>query len=217
MVTFAEAKGHNARNIRKALELLVLVKPWEADDPEVLTVHDATGLVIPAGYLPVGMTTKSDGATYSRDMSTSDVESHGYTEPVRKDITSDTNTLSLTMQESAMTAMGLYNGIDLSATTTDTDGNFYFDKASRPAQPYFRVLAVARDGAGPESVYVARWLPRAQVTEMGEQTWSEESEITYPVTFTAYLDTEFGTSMREIWGGPGLDHAAMGFTAPVTP
>lgn len=217
MVTFAEAKGHDARNIRKILELTVLVKPWEDDDTEITSIWGPTGLVVPPGYAPVGMTTKSDGLSWSRDMSTSDVESHGYTEPVRRDITSDTSGLNFTMQESRMAAMGLYHGIDLSATSTDADGNVFFDKASRPAQPYYRVLAIGKDGAGPDAIYNARWLPRAQVTEMGEQTWSEDNELAYPVTFSAYLDANFGTSMRELWGGPGLDHAAMGFEAPPSP
>ncbi|QIG57682.1 major tail protein [Arthrobacter phage Shoya] len=215
MATFTEAKGHTPSNIRKILEMAIFVKPAEDDDTAITQVYvTATGLTIPTGYLPVGMVTKDDGATWTRDQESSDVTSYGYAEPVRRDIVSDVTGLSFTMQESKKTTMELFHGLDLSTVTTDSAGNFFFDKASRPAQRKYRVLALGKDGDGPDAVYVARWLTNAQITENGEQAWSEGDEVKYPATFTAYTDSTFGTSFREIWGGPGLDHAAMGFPAP---
>lgn len=215
MSTFTEAKGHNASNIRKVLEMAIFVKPAEDGDTAITKVYTkADGLTIPAGYMPVGLTTKDDGATWSRDQETSDVTSHGYAEPTRRDIVSDVTGLAFTMQESKRQSMELFHGLDLSSVTTDSDGNFFFDKASRPAQRKYRVLALGKDGDGPDAVYVVRWLPNAQVTENGEQAWSEGDEVRYPATFTAYNSEEFGTSFREIWGGPGVDHEAMGFPTP---
>lgn len=216
MATFTEAKGHKGSNIRKILEMAIFVKPVDEADLAIDKIYTtAGGLTIPAGYSPVGMVTKDDGASWSRDQESSDVTSYGYAEPVRRDILSDVTGLSFTMQESKKLTMELFHGLDLSAITTDADGNFFFDKASRPAQRKYRVLALGKDGDGPEAVYQARWLPNAQITENGEQAWSEGDEIKYPASFTAYNDEQFGTSFREIWGGPGLDHAAMGFTPPV--
>jgi hypothetical protein len=215
MATFTEAKGHNRDNIRKVLEMAIFVKPVADADTAITQIYTtALGLIIPAGYLPVGMVTKDDGATWSRDQESSDVTSFGYAEPVRRDVVSDVTGLAFTMQESKKTTMELFHGLDLSAITTDAQGNFYFDKASRPVNRKYRVLALGKDGDGPDAVYVARWLPNAQVTENGEQAWSEGDEVKYPATFTAYTDTTFGTSYREIWGGPGVDHAAMGFPVP---
>lgn len=214
MVTFNEAKGHNPSNIRKILEMAIFVKPVADADTAITKVYDATGLVVPAGYLPVGVVTKDDGAAWTRDQETSDVESYGYAEPTRRDITKDVTGLGFTMQESKKTVMELYHGLDLTAITTDADGNFFFDKASRPVQRRYRVFALGKDGDGPDAVYVARWLPNAQVTESAEQAWSEGDEVKYPSSLTAYTDSQFGTSFREIWGGPGLDHAAMGFAPP---
>lgn len=215
MVTFTEAKGHLGSNIRKILEQAIFIKPVEDDDVAIDKIYTtAGGLTIPAGYMPVGMITKDDGASWSRDQESSDVTSYGYAEPVRRDIVSDITGLSFTMQESKKLSMEMFHGLDLSAITTDADGNFFFDKASRPAQRKYRVLALGKDGDGPDAIYVARWLPNAQVTENGEQAWSEGDEVKYPATLTAYTDSQFGTSFREIWGGPGLDHAAMGFAAP---
>lgn len=220
MATWTEARGHKGSNIRKILEMAIFVKPVATGDTAITKVWTGnTGqLVIPAGYLPVGMTTKDDGVTWTRDQESSDVTSYGYAEPVRRDIVSDVSGLAFTMQESKKTTMELFHGLDLSTVTTDTalnGGSFYFDKASRPAQRRYRVLALGKDGDGPDAIYLARWLPNAQITENGEQSWSEGDEIKYPATFTAYTDSTFGTSLREIWGGPGLKHADMGFPVPV--
>src|SRR5690606_18035575 len=95
--------------------------------------------------------------------------------------------------------------------TADTDGNIVIDRPSRPETLYWRALAIGKDGAGPNAIYMARWLPRASVTEMAEQSWQEGEEIRYPATLTAYLDQTAGTALRELWGGPGLDADAMGF------
>jgi hypothetical protein len=214
MATFTEAKGHNPSNIRKVLEMAIFMKPWEADDEEITSIWGASGLVIPADYKPAGMVSKSDGATWSRDQETSDVESYGYAEPTRSDIIKDVTGLAFTMQESMKLSMEVYHGLDLSAITTDAQGNFFFDRAARPVSRKWRVLAVGKDGDGPDAIYIAKWLPKAQVTENGEQAWSEGDEIKYPATLSGKTDEAFGTSYREIWGGPGVDHVAMGFPAP---
>lgn len=213
--TFNELKGHNKDNLRKALEMAIFVKPREDSDEEITKIWSPTeGLIIPTGYMSVGRTTKDDGATWSRDQENSEVTSHGYAEPGRTDIVGDVSGLAFTMQESKRTVMEIHHGLDLSNITTDADGNFYFDKASRPRTRPWSVLALGKDGDGPDAIYMARWLPDATVTENGEQAWTEGDEIKYPATFTARTDEAVGTSLREIWGGPGLDHVAMGFKAP---
>lgn len=215
-VSFSQSRAGNPANIRKILEFAVFVKHHEDSDEEITKIWKADGLVIPAGYQSLGVI-KKDGETWTRDQSTSDVTSHGYTEPTRRDITSDVTGLQLTAQESKLQTIELYNGVDLSEMTTDADGNFAWDRPSRPSARDLRVLAVGKDGEGPDAVYLARWLPRAQVTGMGQQSWNEDTEVEYPLTLTAYVDSEFGTSFREIWGGPGLDHTAMGLPAPTGP
>jgi hypothetical protein len=217
MATFAAVKGHNGRNIRKVLEMSIFLKPIEDDDVEVTKVYDATGVVVPEGYTSVGMTTKENGATWPRDQEVSEVESHGYAEATRRDWIKDVTGLSFTMQESKRQVLEVHHGVDLAGVTTDADGNFYFDKPARPAAKQYRVFALGKDGDGPDAIYVARWLPLCDVTENGEQAWQEGEEIRYPVTFNGKVDEAYGTSFREIWGGPGLDHVGMGFAAPAGP
>ena len=214
MATFNDIKGHNPKNIRKILEMAIFVKRYDDADTEINSIWDGTGLTLPAGYESVGLTTKSDGATWQRDQEVSDVTSHGYAEPTRRDILSDQTGLNFTAQEAKRTTLELDKGVDLSGVEPDAKGNLVIDKPSRPQPLYWRVLAIGKDGDGPDAIYVVRWLPRAQVTENAEQNWSEESELTFPSTFSAYTDPDVGTSMREIWAGPGLDHVEMGFPAP---
>lgn len=212
MATFNEVKQHDDRNIRKILEMAIFVRPYEEDFAPFNAIWGADGLIIPDGFVGVGKTTKSDGATWTRAQDTTDVESHGYSEPSRRDITSDVSGLTFTMQESKRTSMELYHDQDLSGVTVRPAGaGFYFDKPARPTARRWTVLGLGKDGDGPDAVYVARVLPRAQVTEMSDQSWTEENELQYPATMTGYTDTGWGTSIREIWGGPGLNAAAMGF------
>lgn len=214
MPTFNEVRGQNRSNILKVLELAIFARPWSATSTPVTSIWNATGLVIPTGFQPLGLTTKSDGVTWSREQDKSETMSYGHSQPTRIDITSDVSGLNFTMQESKRLTMEMYHGLSLSGVTTDANGNFYFDKPSRPAQPRWEILALGKDGAGPDAKYVVRILPEAQVTEMTEQTWTEDTEVLYPATLTGFVHEGWGTSFREIWGGPGIDHTAMGFPAP---
>lgn len=216
---FDSIKGHKGSNVRKILELAIFIKPYSSTSTPITSIYTGVsgGLVLPVGFLPVGMVTKDDGATWTRDQESADVMSYGYGSPVRRDITSDVAGLSFVMQESNKVALGLYHGQDLSAVTTGTTatgGNVLIDRPSRPVTPRYEVLALGKDGDGPDAVYLARILPNAQVTEMPEQSWTEGEEVKYPATFTAYVHDAWGTSFREIWAGPGLKHVDMGFTAP---
>lgn len=56
-------------------------------------------------------------------------------------------------------------------------------------------------------------MPMCQVTKIGDQTLGEDEEVLYPVTMTGYREPAYKTAVREIWGGPGIDRAAMGFGA----
>lgn len=216
MPTFSDLNTVNDALIRKGLEGLVAVKRWASGDPAVTALKDATGLLaLPSGYTAIGRITKSDGVSWTRDVSTSDVESLGAAEPTRRDITSDVSGLNFTAQESRLKVFELYDGVDLTGKTYDANGNVSYDKPARPASIYYRALVLFKDGDGADAVYFAKWLPRAQVTDRGEQTWSEGSEVQYPLTFNAFVDKAVGTSVRTLWAGPTTTMSDMGFTAAV--
>lgn len=213
MASFTELKSGNDANIFKALDFALFVKPYEKITDEIESIWStADGLMVPPDYEPLGYTTKGD-TSWSRDQNWSEVESHGESEPTRRDNTRDVEGLSLTAQETNAVVLALYKDMNLDGITPDTDGGIRIKKGSRPAGRHWHVLGVAKDGDGPNAVYVARWLPRAQVTEMGAQNWSEDSELQYPMTLTAKTDPDVGSSMVELYGGPGWDAAARGFGA----
>jgi hypothetical protein len=160
---------------------------------------------LPAGFEDLGWIT-SDGATYGRTTEVSDVTSFGSVQPTRSDVTQDTITMNVVAQETKLLTLGLYTGADTTAlTATAATGEFSIAKPSIPGFRYFRVLGlfIDRDDAGRE-IYMARYMPRARITEWGEQQLSDgDDPITYPMTFTGYEDSAVGYSHRWIFAGPG--------------
>jgi len=212
MPSFADLQKHFDDLIRKGLEGSVFAKRLTDADAEITKLKDATGLLaLPPGYEDVGNLTKDQGVNWTRDIDSSDTTSLGKSEPTRRDIISDVTGLQFTMQESKKAVFELYDGIDLTGVTQDANGNVSWDKADRPAAIYYRMFALFKDGDGADAIYFAKWLPRAQVTDRGEQGWNENNEVQYPVTLTAYVDRTAGTSMRTLWAGPAAKMTAMGF------
>lgn len=160
---------------------------------------------LPSGWEDLGWTS-TDGVTYGRETEVAEVNSFGSTEPTRSDITTDTITMSVTAQETRLSTIGLYTGADTSALTADaTTGEFSISKPAIPGFRYWRVLGlfVDQDDNGRE-IYIARYMPRARITEYGEQQYqSGEDPISYNMTFTGFEDSTLGYSHRWIFGGPG--------------
>lgn len=212
MASFADLQNHFDDLIRKGLEGSVFAKRLVDADPEIEKLKDATGLLaLPPGYEDVGNLTKEQGVQWTREIDSSDTTSLGKSEPTRRDIVSDVTGLQFTMQESKKAVFEMYDGIDLSAVKQDEFGNVSWDKPDRAASIRYRLFALFKDGDGADAIYFAKWLPRAEVTDRGEQSWNENNEVQYPVTITSYVDKAVGTSMRTLWAGPAEKMTAMGF------
>lgn len=157
----------------------------------------------------------NDGASFSRDVSSSDVASWGSVTPTRTDITSDTTTLTVTAQETKLLTIGLATGADLSAAVLDAvTRELSVAKPTRPKSKHYRVLSVAVDQTDGGELYVARFLPRAKVSSFAEQSFGGgDDPITWGVTFTGEEDSDLGYSERWIFGGDGWSALAadMGF------
>lgn len=222
MADYETLKNKQNHLIRKALDGSVFVAPITAIAVTDLTTYTAGPPVVvdltalPAEYEDVGWIS-DDGAQFSRDVETSDVTSWGSVEPTRRDITSDTTTLAIACQETKKATIGLYSGADMDAVVPDPDsGEVSIAKPARPSSRSYRVLTLAVDLMDAGEVYVARFLPRAQVTDFDDQSFtSGDDPIMYSVTFTGYMDATLGYSERWLFGGPGWLAALedMGFEA----
>ena len=198
--------------IRKALKGAAFIASIDAAVPARLT--DATDSKLSA--LPVGTPTpfrmpwrdagflSTDGMQFSNDVSSSDVTSFGEVSPTRSDITSDTSTLTIVMQETSLLSIGLYTGAELSAASREADGELIITKTSRPKSKAYRVLSVAVDDADEGEIYIGRLLPRAKVSGKAEQAFGGGDEpIGWGVTFNGEKDSTLGFSERWFFGGPG--------------
>lgn len=211
--TFDQIKGHNTKLIRKALAGAVFAKRYAPEDEPITQIYTAAdGLVIPAGYESVGVTSKSSAAKFARDTETAEVESWGYGDPTRQDLIKDVTSLQFTMQESKRQVFELYNSMDLAAVKADAEGNIIMDKPSTPQALDWRIFTLSRDGDGPNAIYFLKWLPNCRVTAVEDQELSDGAELAYTVTVTGFSDPELLTAVREVWGGPGLQITDMGFT-----
>lgn len=205
MPSFDSLKNAQNHLIRKALTGIVAVGPSTVAAPVSLTGADMALLALPAGMEDVGLLT-DDGAQFGRDVETSEVTSWGEVEPSRVDITSDRTTLQFQMQETKKATLEMYIGADLSAVTPDpTSGEVSIESPERPAVRHYRVLSIGKDDSDAGEIYIARFLPRARVTDYEEQTFqsSDDSPLTYGITVTGFKDAALGYSQRWMFGGPG--------------
>jgi hypothetical protein len=159
---------------------------------------------LPTGWDDLGWLS-SDGAQFSRDVSTSDVTSWGSVTPTRSDVTSDTSTMSVTAQETKLLTIGLATGADLAAITADAQtGEVSIEKPTRPSSKHYRALSVAVDLGDAGEIYVARFLPRAKVTNYAEQNFGGgDDPVVWGVTLSGEEDSSLGYSERWLFGGAG--------------
>jgi hypothetical protein len=215
---YDDIQQKNAALIFKALQGSVFVAPASADPITDLTdPGDRLLAPLPTGYEDAGWIS-DDGAQFGREVETSDVTGWGSVEPLRSDVTSDVTTLAFSMLETRKASIGLYTGADMDTAVPDaTSGELSIEKPARPGFRYYRVLALAVDQTDDGEYYIARFLPRARVTDYDEQTFqsSDDAPVTWSVTMTGYEDPALGYSERYLFGGPGWAArlAAMGFGA----
>lgn len=224
MADYAALANKKTELIRKGLEgSAFIARPTAAAITAAnLFTADGLGLAasLPAGYDDLGWLT-GDGAQFSRSVDSSDITSWGSNEPTRSDITADTTTVAVTMQETKALTLGIQYGIDPNDIETGAGGTVELRKPSRPAANYYRLLTVAVDLGDGGEIYIARFMPRAKVTDFGDQSLNNGDDgITWSATFTGYKDSAFGSSESYLFGGAGWNALLeeMGFTAAaVTP
>lgn len=231
MPSYETLRNKQTELIRKALDGSAFLADIQAAPIEKLTtwVPAVTGppavpahielAALPTDWDDLGWLTK-DGISFARDVSASEVTSFGSVTPTRTDITADTTTITVNCQETKLLTIGLATGADLSNIVPDfRTGEVRIAKPTRAKSRVYRVLSVAVDQGDAGEIYLARFLPRARVSNYAEQTMADNDDpLTWGVTMTGEVDSELGYSEQWLFGGPGwlalLDD--MGFPAPAT-
>lgn len=221
MATFEELREAKGSLIRKALGGFIVVAPMDVEVPEKFIDPDGGLIDLKSlGYERLGWLTKGDGINFSRDVEQQEVESFGALEPTRVDFTKDVTSAAFRCQETNKQVLEMYYNLDLSDVTADSDNEFSFVNDAQPATIYRRMIYIAKDGNGDDAKYIIKTMPRAIVSEVQEQSWSSESELSYGLTVKATQDDDLGFSVRHTFGGPGFASLLgdMGFTSdPVGP
>lgn len=220
MATFEELSNQKASLIRKALGGIILVAPMSVSVPDKLFQTNGDFVDFAAeGWTNLGWLSKSDGITFPREVEVADVESFGSQEPTRSDITRDVTSSTFRCQETNKQVLEIFHNLDLDGVTPDENNELAFNQPATPETTYRRFLYIAKDGNGDNAKYIAKLMPRATVSEYTEQTWSNESELSYGLTVKATQDEDAKFALRHIFGGPGFADLwdRMGFTEPETP
>jgi hypothetical protein len=198
-------KDKKTELIRKARDGSVFLAPYSAAAITAITTGTSADLVtLPTAYEDLGWTS-TDGSKYARSTSESDVKSFGSVEPTRSDVTSDTITMDVTAQETKLLTLGLYTGADLSAAKAAfTTGELQIEKPSRPGARFYRLLGLFVDDGDAGEIYLARYMPRAKVSNFAEQQFTDgDTPVSYGVTFSGFEDSVLGYSHKWFFGGPG--------------
>jgi hypothetical protein len=125
-----------------------------------------------------------DGVTETRDRSTESIKAWQNSDEVRKTITEASLTYQLVLIETNVQTVELFY-----ANTVDTsDGSIVVIPAGTGGRHTF-VLDVI-DGTS----RIRTWIPQGEVTEIGDQVYSNGEPIGYEITLTAYPDATIGGS-----------------------
>lgn len=206
MATFEELRDAKGSLIRKALGGFIVVAPMDVEVPDKFVTADG-GLVDlkTLGYERLGWLTKGDGINFSRDVEQQETESFGALEPTRIDFTKDVTSAAFRCQETNKQVLEMYYNLDLDGVKADENFEFSFENEAQPATVYRRMIYIAKDGNGDDAKYIIKTMPRALVSEVQEQSWSSESELSYGLTVKATQDDDLGFSVRHSFGGPGFE------------
>lgn len=211
-VTYDALANKKRELIRKPLKGSVFIAPGSADPITDLT--EATGtapnqvitlLELPEEWDDLGWIS-AEGPQFAREVASSDVTSWGSNTPTRTDITSDNTSLTVLAQETKLQSLSLATGAAQDSIVADpVTGETVIKKPLTPTKRAYRVLVVAVD-INPDTgneIYIARFLPKAEVSNYAEQALGGDDPIGWGVTLSGKEDSELGFSESWIFGGQG--------------
>jgi hypothetical protein len=218
---YADLRNKQAELIRKALDGSAFLAPMSQAAPTTLTKYVAGPPIVidlvdlPSPWDDIGWVT-ADGIQSSVSSESSAITSFGSVSPTRTDVTSESSTVTVVMQETKALSIGLYTGADPDALTLTTNTKeLDIKKSLRPTSRSYRLMRLAVDENSYGEIYIAQFFPRAKVTGRADMNMAGgDQALTWGVTFTAEEDSTEGYSERWLFGGAGWAglEAKLGFS-----
>lgn len=200
--------------LRPTKMAILIAPPGTAALTTIVDATDGTHLSLPAEFVSVGYLEKSDGLGLAPKIDTSPSEAYGQTQPINYYITGSTFTASFTMKETSKAVLDAYLAMDLSGVTAaSATKEVKITTPDVPSVRYPALLAIGQHKQGTDAIWVAHYMPRVMITDMKEQGWKDDADMTYGVTYTALVDDVLGTARDIFLAGPGMvaGATAMGF------
>jgi hypothetical protein len=193
--------------IRKGLSGGVFIAPYTSAAITKTNLFDAvTGAItgpLPAGYRDLGYLSAA-GAMFARTTKVTDTLSWQSVTPTRTDVTADTTTLKIVPQETNVSTLALFLGVDPASIAVGVNGAIEVDRPLTPIPRYWRVLAISVDTVTAGEIVYARFLPRAMVTAWDSQDMANGANpVEFGLTITSYVDSVLGYPEAYLIGGEG--------------
>lgn len=202
--TIAEMKRKfdHAELIRKALETICVIGPADIALPEHLFGDKGQLAELPEGWWGLGII-KPDGYEFGAETDSSDVEGHGYGDPVRTDINKITRSITVTaLEKFKKQFIELTEGVNLSNVKQAANGEVAYETPSIVTMGEYRMITFARDGRPEEEWIWAKVFPKVKLTEFPAETWGNDALET-PLKFKVLTDTKVGWPVKTFIGGTG--------------
>lgn len=212
---FEQIVNTNKDLLLKPLKGAVLLAPMSVDVPIKFTAGTDAKFQSLDGYSSLGLIDKAGGPQFRPEQQLSETESWGWLEPTRSDIVKRDMSVGFTAQEFKRAVLELVSGRSLADVQADpVTKELSWNEPITPDTIYYRVIFLFVDGVGAREKWVLRIMPRASVTEVGQQQWNSENIAAWPVTVKATVDDKLGYSLRNVLCGPGVGNLVipMGFT-----
>ncbi|GAA4845489.1 hypothetical protein GCM10023201_40940 [Actinomycetospora corticicola] len=203
--------------IRKGKKIAGFYAPPATVMPTSITTGNPPQLAELTGFRPMGLVTKDDGFTKSRDRDISDIFSAGFQDPSRSDTTQDIHSVQVVAQETNRLNIEASLNVDLSTFTPDpVTGEVSFPQPTEGIIPQGRWVFLAQDGIGTGRYWWGWGFSAGVVKETDDQTVGTDDDGFYwPYTVSSQVDPALGWSVYHYFGGPGWRAAlaSMGFPA----
>lgn len=211
----------NRRHIRKGRKVAILIAPMSIDIPtritEAVTAGAPPTLMAQEGFKGLGLLSKNDGVSQSRDREKQTTMAIGFQDSVRSDVSSDVFQMQCVGLETNRLTIEQFLQVDLTDYPLDADtAELSFPQPTDGDVPQNRVLSIAQDGRGAGTYWWGRLFTAGVVEETDDQSLgSDEDPYGWPITFSSEVDTDATYSVRHYFGGPGwkAQAEAMGFPA----